>query len=406
MNEAVGMMKNVRVLASVALMGCMSEGDRVGFTQGQDAGLDGMVSKDIGLPDVNRDALQVRETGPVVITEDAACATTTADARRRPMNLLIVLDRSSSMSERGTGAPMTAPTKWQAAVAAVRSLVMSLDDDTRVGITFFPSTSQQDSVMGYTMPAVPIGPLRTTRAVILPRLAATQPTGNTPMACALGGSIAYFRGLTLDGSHNQILVTDGIPTEECTDTAAMCGGIPVGIDILAFMRWAACRDAAGKSAVRVQVALGQRETVPVRTFVAGTPEASDMFLSDLAVTGGSSRTATCRTTQNCHYSLRTGSFESDLTMAFDEIRGRALSCEFDITVDPTRADPTRVNVNFQGTGDASPRLVPRDASHANGWDYTSGMRAITVYGPTCDRLRTDAMARVRILFGCPTITPG
>jgi hypothetical protein len=34
------------------------------------------------------------------------------------------------------------------------------------------------------------------------------------------------------------------------------------------------------------------------------------------------------------------------------------------------------------------------------------MRSVVLYGATCDRVRTDPMARVRILFGCPTLTPG
>ncbi len=374
---------------------CSASGDRVTFAK--PGGPDAAVTGDIGLPMLARDALPVRDTGPVVIAEDAACATRTAEAQRRPMNLLLVLDRSGSMADNG---------KWTAAVAAIRSLVMRLDDETRVGITFFPAASAPDQAATYASPAIPVGALRDTRATILSRLSSTSPNGNTPMSCALQGSTAYYRGFTLDGSHNTVLITDGIPTEECTDTNAQCGAIPNLLDLAAFMRWAACRDEAGKNAVRVAVTLAQRETPPIRTFVCGTPEASDTFLSDLAVSGGSARTSDCRASQSCHYSLRAGSFETDLTNAFNEIRGRALSCEFDINVDPSMVDPTRVNVNYQGNGDMSSRLVPRDVDHRDGWDYSAGMRSIVLYGPTCDRLRTDAAARVRIVFGCPTATPG
>ncbi len=391
----------------VFLMGavaCQAGGERVGFNNGPgDAGLDAAATGDVMFPNLGRDALMVRDTGPVIIAEDAACATASADAQRRPMNLLLVLDRSGSMADR---ASTGGPTRWAAAVSAIRSLVMRLDDETRVGITFFPAPSMPDSASSYAAPAVPVAPLRETRATILARLSATSPNGNTPMTCAIQGSIAYYRGFTMDGSHNLVLITDGIPTEECTDTNDRCGAIPNLLDLAAFARWAACRDAAGQNAVRVQVALGQRETPPVRTFVCGTPEASDTFLSDLAVTGASQRTPTCRASQSCHYSLRGASFESDLTMAFNEIQGRALSCEFELDVDPSRIDPTRVNVNYQGTGDSSSRLVPRDVSHADGWDWSAGMRSVVLYGAACDRVRTDPMARVRILFGCPTVTPG
>lgn len=399
-------MKRWLLALSFAAAACDASGERVTFNVPVEAGASDATADlggDIGLPMGLRDALPVRDTGPVVIGEDAACATATADGQRRPMNLLIVLDRSGSMSD---GAMMGGTSKWAAAVAAIRSLVMGLDDETRVGITFFPAASAADQAATYARPVVPVGPLRETRPMILSRLSSTMPGGNTPMTCALQGSTAYYRGFTLDGSHNTVLITDGIPTEECTDTNTMCGAIPSLFDLAAFMRWAACRDAAGQNAVRVAVTLAQRETPPIRTFIAGTPEASDTFLSDLAVSGGSPRTPDCRTTQNCHYSLRLGSFERDLTAAFNEIRGRALSCEFDLNVDPSRVDPTRVNVNYTGTGDTSPRLVPRDVDHRDGWDYSAGMRSIVLYGPSCDRLRTDAMARVRILFGCPTVTPG
>ena len=384
------------LLLSMAALACTTE--PVSFNNGTpDAGGAADAAADGMFPNVGRDVIPVRDTGPVIIGEDAACATTTGDAARRPMNLLLVLDRSGSMSDNG---------KWVAAVAAIRSLVMRLDDTTRVGITFFPSAAGPDNAASYATPPVPVGPLRMTRGAILARLASTSPSGNTPMTCALQGSVAYYRDFPLDGSRNLVLITDGIPTEECTTTAATCGAIPNPFDLAAFARWAMCRDAAGQNGVRVAVALGQREMTPVRTFVAGTPEASDTFLSDVAVTGGSARSATCRASQSCHYSLRGSSFESDLTMAFNEIQGRALSCEFDINVDPSTIDPTRVNVNYQGTGDATSRLVPRDVDHRDGWDYSAGMRSVVLYGATCDRVRTDPMARVRILFGCPTLTPG
>ena len=55
---------------------------------------------------------------------------------------------------------------------------------------------------------------------------------------------------------------------------------------------------------------------------------------------------------------------------------------------------------------SSPRLIPRDVDHREGWDYTEGRRSIVVYGTACNQIQMDAMVRVQILFGCPTLTPG
>jgi hypothetical protein len=395
------MMRSLLVLSAVAL-GCDAGGDRVTFgpTGNADAGGGADVTSDSLFPnlDASRDAIPTRETS-MVIPEDAACATATADAMQRPMNLLIVLDRSGSMNNTPAN-----PTRWVSAVNALRTLLTRLDDQTRVGITFFPAAAQPDTANGYATPAVPVAPLATTRATILSRLSSTTPNGNTPMTCAIQGSTAYYRGFTMDGSRNVILITDGVPTEECTTTTADCGPLP--LDFAALIQWTMCRDRIGTNAVRVAVGLAQRETPPIRVFVAGTPEASDTFLSDLAVIGQTPRTADCRGSMSCHYSLRAGSFEADLTRALDEIRGRAISCEFEVNADPSRVDPTRVNVNYQGAADAMSRLIVRDVDHRDGWDYANGMRTIVLYGPACDRVRTDSGARVRIVFGCPTATPG
>lgn len=338
-----------------------------------------------------RDAIPVADRGPQVISADASCSTTTADARRLPVNLLIVLDRSGSMSERG---------KWTAAVSGLRALLGRLDGNIRVGLTMFPAPSgvgAADRVATYNTPIVPIEALSTNRARLDSTLSGASPSGNTPMNCATEGSRNYYESFTMDGSRSVILITDGVPTSECT-TAPMCALFPPDF---------ACLLAQGNVAsneVRVSVARGARGTPPIRYFVAGTPDASDTFLSDLAFTGNTPRTPDCQRTTSCHYSLQTGSFEADLTRALDDIRGRAVSCEFAVDADPSRVDPTRVNVNVT-TGGAS-TVVPRDVDHNNGWDYSPGMRSVVLHGPACQRVLADDGAQVRIVFGCPTITPG
>lgn len=342
-----------------------------------------------------RDAIPIADRGPMLLNPDAACMTNTLDGRRVPSNILILLDRSGSMNNRGTGVTQT---KWQAAVAGLSTLLTRLSDNTRVGITFFPSARNPSEAASYVTPAADIEPLGTNRAVLLTLLRNTSPTGNTPMVCGVNGAQRYFQDYRGDGTRNVILITDGVPTEECAQDIPPCGLF----DFQCILN----RDPQIQNQVRVAVARAAMATPPIRLYVAGTPEASDTFLSDLAVIGNTQRTPDCRASMSCHYRLQTASFEADLTMALQDIQSRSLTCEFQVDADPSRVDPDRVNVNVQGAGMSSPRLLPRDVDHRDGWDYTEGRRSIMVYGSACDQIRNDAQVRVQILFGCPTLTPG
>lgn len=339
-----------------------------------------------------RDAIPIPDRGPNVIEADAACAQTSADARRRPVNLLVVLDRSGSMQDRG---------KWAAAVSALQSLLTRLDPEIAMGLTFFPPVSGSAGVATtYRTPAVPVLPIRDNRTALQTALRTASPNGNTPMACAMEGTRGFYETFTGEGSRNVILITDGSPTDECSPMAQLCQLLPPDFACLAY------NEELARGAVRVAVARAAMATPPVRTYVTGTPEASDTFLSDLAFTGGTGRSPGCNTSHDCHYTLRSGSFEDDLNRALEDIRGRASTCEFEVDADPSRVDPNRVNVSFTGTGATEPQVIVRDVSHSNGWDYSDGMRSIVLYGPACDRLQSDSNGRVQILFGCPTATPG
>jgi hypothetical protein len=372
-------------LAALGLVAC-SPAEAPTFTTGRDAAV--VTRGDV----VVRDAIPIPDRGPQVIEADASCATKTADARRLPVNLLIVLDRSGSMMDGG---------KWVAAQGGLRTLLGRLDGSIRVGLTMFPAPSgagSADRATTYASPLVPIAPLSANRARLLSILNDASPGGNTPMNCATEGSHSYYDSFTMDGSRNVILITDGQPTSECT-TAPMCALFPPDFACLLSQANLASNE------VRVSVARGARGTPPIRYFIAGTPDASEAFLSDLAFTGNTPRTPDCQRTTSCHYRLSTGTFEADLTRALDEIRGRAVSCEFEVDADPARVDPTRVNVNVTSGGGAG-TVIPRDVDHNDGWDYSPGMRSVVLHGAACDRVLRDDGASVRIVFGCPTLTPG
>ncbi len=393
-------------LSAVAL-GCAAEHETVAAQLSiDDAGATEDVTK--VTPEVADGGVAVaRDVAPVPVadrpvdpvTPDAACSTTTVETRRVPVNLLVVLDRSGSMNN----APAS-PTRWASAVSALEGLLGGLDDDIRVGLTFFPSiTGASDQPASYATPVAAIEPLGDNRARLVSALRAARPQGETPMVCAMRGAVQAFRAFPRDGTRHVVLITDGQPTSECA------------MDVLCnpptFATSTACAqrtESLFTDAVRSLVTLATHETPPIHTYVAGTSEASDAFLSDLAVAGGTARSEHCLATTptSCHYSLSTGTFEADLARALEDIRVRSLSCEFEVQADPTRVDPARVNVNFSGSSSPTPVLIPRDVTRRDGWDYSHGMRSVVLYGPACERVRSDHRARVQILFGCPTVTPG
>lgn len=383
----------VSMVGALALLGC-SPAEAPTFSNGRmDASTVLPADAVPTFETATRDAIPVPDRGTVVIAEDASCQTTTADARRLPVNLLIVLDRSGSMMDRG---------KWLAAQSGLRTLLGRLDGSIRVGLTMFPAPSgagSADQVTTYNTPLVPVAPLSTNRARLESTLTNASPGGNTPMTCATEGARNYYTAFTMDGSRNVILITDGQPTAECT-SAPPCDN-PFDPN---FFNCVLSQGRVASDAMRVSVARGARGTPPIRYFIAGTPDASDTFLSDLAFTGNTPRSPDCQRTTSCHYRLETGTFEADLTRALDEIRGRAVSCEFEVDADPARVDPTRVNVNITAGGAST--IIPRDVDHNNGWDYSPGMRSVVLHGPACDRVLGDDGASVNIVFGCPTLTPG
>jgi len=70
--------------------------------------------------------------------------------------------------------------------------------------------------------------------------------------------------------------------------------------------------------------------------------------------------------------------------------------------DGQNADPDYVNVEVD-LGGAVAQLY-KDSAHADGWDYTdSSHTKVQLFGPSCDKFKASADAKVSLILGCKTI---
>jgi hypothetical protein len=227
-----------------------------------------------------------------------------------------------------------------------------------------------------------VGPLRDV-------LADRQPEGATPMGPAVEGGLAHLaqrRAARPGRSAALVLATDGLPL--------------------------GCGPADDLGAIGTRLAAAAASSPAVPTYVIG------VLPSDQPDTGGARAglAQLARAGGTGEPFLVTPN--ADLTQAFlaalDQIRGRALPCEFTIPKDRVaQLDFGKVNLRFLGGG--SQEDVPyvgraeRCDPVRGGWHYdvdpVSGAvpsRVITCEA-TCRKLKADPRGRIDLRFGCKTL---
>lgn len=336
--------------------------------------------------------------------DDSACAAATYTGKKIPASLLILLDRSGSMSKDG---------KWTAAVSALKKALATADNELPVGLLFYPEGKFDSSGLVActfnpagagcaalyadsgckdikTTPDVPVDILSATRTPIESKLSSTDPTGDTtPTRWALKNSWAYMQKLAAKADRYVVLVTDGEPTTYAPRQTVGTFTIPESA--------IECKD---KPTIEAEALAASEGTPAVKTFVIGAPgsETAAPHLSKIAVNGKTRKTPTCDPAKGeCHYQIGSGSFEADLAKALNEITGKIATCIFEVPTG-TDVDPNRVNVSVDATD------AYKDETHADGWDYTDGTKSrIEIHGPLCDKIKANpSTVKVSIALGCVT----
>jgi hypothetical protein len=148
------------------------------------------------------------------------CGGSKMQAEARPVNVVVLLDRSLSMNS--ALSPTEAKTRWQAMREALNAALSGVQDRISFGLKLFPDSTADCSV---TRPglAVEIGIGAASVAAIDEAILAAVPAGGTPVATALGQLLDYFSSAdagTLEGDKVVLLATDGAPNCNAALTCA------------------------------------------------------------------------------------------------------------------------------------------------------------------------------------------
>jgi hypothetical protein len=370
---AVSLAVTLAVTSAVALLGCnnnprinASGGGGTGAGKGgaggtgstTDAGT-GVILPEVGGTGSGGSGGGASDGGGSAVDE-RQCGLDTFTLKRLPPDLMLVLDRSSSMSDnaRITTNPMA--TLWSETVGALDEVIKATHMGVNWGLQMFP---QPSGCAVAPMPEVAVAVnnydmVMNTSKAAGPAMASGL-GGGTPTGAAMDGAVAYLRTLTTNNPKYIVLATDGLPT---------------------------CPTGAGADAPGVAVtAVGAAAAAGFKTYVIGIAigVAAQTTLNRLAVAGGVPRNDPL--TQFYPVSSKT-----DLVTALTAITGQVTNCVFPLTKPPPV--PTNVKVTVAGA------KVEPDAT--NGWSYTAGNAAIQFNGTACEQVK-NMPGDVQIVFGCP-----
>jgi hypothetical protein len=341
------------------------------------------------------------------------CAQASTAARKESSNVLFVIDRSGSMQIKLSNGS----TRWLETKRGLVDFMAQLPSDTRAGAIMFPQgdrpitccgidaalndvkcnctagqlpgTSMRCDAQNYQI-GVAIGALETSKRLAIESYVSSSDAEfywGTPLAPALRGSVDRLRSSSVDGIKSIVLLTDGYPTS--CDSASDPG-------------------ANDKQRV-VEAAISglMNGPTPIRTFVMGVMDgakgARADVLSAVASAGGTGRSTGCELTNSCHYEINASSFAADMTNALDAISLQAFDCTFTLPPPAGGTSLDKDHVNVEVYSSRGQRVVPRDGSHQDGWDFLPGEKQIQLFGNACKSLQGDARARVEIVVGCMTV---
>jgi len=287
-----------------------------------------------------------------------ACGSQEAKVDPVPPNMLLVVDRSCSMTD-----AVGMSTKWKIAVAAINKMTTDFAGQIRFGLTLFPDrvtpTCQQDKI------PIPVAPgnemaIQTMMTNGLQAADPTFPDGPCVTNIQTGMQQAATEPAFLDPDRASyaVLITDG-------------------------------KETCGSDATTEQVIKTMFEMAKVPTFVIGFGAGVDPAqMNKFAVAGGVPSSGA-----NQYYDA---SDQASLDAALSTIAKSTLSCTY--SLDSVPPNPNEIFVFFDNVN-----KVPRD--QMNGWEYDVAKNQIVFFGTSCNSLKNGIVKDLDIVFGCDAPTP-
>jgi hypothetical protein len=421
-NRRLGLVKTLIGHAALALAlvfsavpGCHSSdsGSEVASTGGTGGagGTDGGTTLIVGDQDAaaagQAGASDAGDAGPGECMELAGlgnCGTTTVQAQYNTANILLLLDKSGSMTDQPDGFSLN---KWDALKKALGTALNNVVGEINFGLVLFPFSSDHQIPLqcdtgccavadGTAAVNVPIESGVDGVNKILDAVNATAPGGGTPTAAALASALQYFTqgdGANLQGQKFVLLATDGGPNCNIDNTcdSARCttnldGDCPSGN----------CCDQNGQSCLDDASVVSQIQALQaagVSTFVVGIPGTENyaQYLDNFATAGGVPNPAP----PPSYYAVSAKGGVQGLVDVFTSITTHLVrSCDVALEDTPQNLDLVNVAVDCQ--------VVPY--ADGAGWSLTgSDQKTLEIAGDACHTIQTDGARRVDVVYGCPTV---
>lgn len=283
-----------------------------------------------------------------------------------PPNLLVVLDRSCSMTDK-----VGATTKWAIAVDAINKMTMTQASKIRFGLTLFPDLVTPDCAQG---------------AIPLPTAPGNEAAIQMLLTKSLVKTDKYFPDAPC------VTNIDAGMQQAATDPALDDMTRQSYLLLLTDGQQSACNTAGGDAGT-TKIITNLFKKRNIATFVIGFGTGVDPAQMNIFATAGGVPNADPAAK---YYKAED---QASLDAALTEISEKTLSCTYKLDAVPPSPDQIFVFLNNNPVG------LTADPTHTSSWDYDAMKNQVTFYGSTCAEIKSGTVTDLDIVFGCNMPTP-